>query len=202
MNKLSKISTISLTAVSLSLLFSTAAFAVGPSSQPSGRPSNVGQPSARPSLPSQATSNLEGAKLRACQARENAIKTRSTHLVQLVTSMESKFDAITKRVEDYYTSKVVPSGKTISNYNVLVSDIKTKKAAVQTVLTQAQNDASGFSCTGSDPRLKMTQFRDDMQAVKKALKDYRTSVKNLIVAVHSVQSPRPSRLPNQGGNRP
>lgn len=151
----------------------------------------VGGPPNAPSLPPRANrgatgSGLQSGKLQSCQARENAIKTRSTHLVQLVTNMESKFDAIAKRIEDYYTSKAVPSGKTVANYDSLVSDIQTKKATIQAALTQVQNDASSFSCTGSDPKTQMTQFRKDMQAVMKALKDYRTSIKNLIVAVHSV----------------
>lgn len=83
-------------------------------------------------------------------------------------------------------SKVVPSGKTIANYDSLVADIQAKKSAVQTALSIAQNDANSFSCTGDDPKGQLTQFRKDMQAVKKALKEYRTSIKNLIVAVRSV----------------
>lgn len=147
-----------------------------------GKPSDVGAQAAT----GQAQSNLTEAKLRACQARENAIKTRSSHLTQLATTMETKFDAIAVRVETYYTSKVVPSGKTVSNYDTLVADIQTKKAAVSTVLLTAQTDANSFSCTGASPREQLTKFRVDMQAVKSALKDYRTSIKNLIVAVHSV----------------
>lgn len=100
--------------------------------------------------------------------------------------MEDKFDAIAQRVEDYYTNTVVPSGKTVANYANLVSDIQAEKAAVQAPVTQAQNNANSFSCTSNDPKETLTQFRKDMQAVQQALKDYRTSIKNLIVAVHSV----------------
>lgn len=186
MNKLSKASLISAALISSGLIFSNIAFAVGPSSQPSGRPGNVGQPSTRPSLPSQATSHLEGAKLQACQARENAIKKRSDQLTKMAANMEEKFDSIAQRVKDYYTTKVVPSGKTVSSYDSLVSDIDTKKAAVQTALTKAQTDLASFSCDGSDPKGQMMAFKDDTQAVSQGLKDYRTSIKNLIVAVRSV----------------
>ena len=172
-----------------------------------GKPDNVGggPPGTPGGIPQQAQNRLTNAKLKACQARENAIKIRSRHLGQLATTMEEKFDAIAQRVEDYYTSKVVPSGKTVVNYNALVADIQTKKTAVQTALSQAQTDSTGFSCTGNDPKGQMTQFRKDMQAVIQALKDYRTSIKNLIVAVHSVTgttertnpsaSPSPSASP-------
>lgn len=125
-------------------------------------------------------------KLRSCQARESAVKTRMSHLVQLATNMMNKFDRHATRVETFYTKKVVPSGKTVSNYDSLVADINTKKTAVQSALTKAQNDVNGFSCTNGDPKALLTQFRQDMQATKQALKDYRTSIKNLIVAVRGI----------------
>ncbi len=125
-------------------------------------------------------------RVKACQVREASVKTRMTHLTDLATTMETKFDAIATRVKDYYTNKVQPSGKTVTNYSTLVAAIATQKTAVQTALTTAQNDANAFSCTSGMPKQQVTQFRTDMQAVKEALKDYRTSIKNLIVAVHSV----------------
>lgn len=125
-------------------------------------------------------------KIKACQAREASIKTRMTQLTELTTKMETKFDSIATRVKDYYTNKVVPSGKTVSNYNTLVAAIATQKTAVGTALATAQTDANAFSCTSTTPKTQVTKFREDMQAVKQALKTYRTSIKNLIVAVHSV----------------
>ncbi len=167
------------------VLLASPVFAIGKPDNLPGRPSGTaaGQPSG---LPAQAQTHLTDARLKACQARENAIKTRSGHLSQLVTSMEEKFDAIAGRVEEYYTSKVVPSGKTVANYDSLVADIATKKAAVGTAVTKTQNDISGFSCDGADPKGQMTTYRSDMQGVKQELKDYRTSIKDLIVAVRSV----------------
>lgn len=155
---------------------------------------------ARPTgLPIQAQNRLNSGRLRACQARENAIKQRTNHLVELVTIMESKFDAIASRVEKYYTDKVVPGGKNVANYTTLTNDIQTKKAAVQVALTKAQTDSASFSCKGDGPRELLLQFRLDMQSVIGALKDYRTSIRNLIVAIHSVtgetESTKPSASP-------
>lgn len=139
-------------------------------------------------LPAQANieTRLTDAKLKSCQAKQNAIKKRSDQLVKMTNNMLDKFDKIATRVETYYTDVVVPSGKTVSNYDALLADIAAKKTAVQTALTKAQTDAQAFDCTGSDPKGQLTQFREDMQSVKKALKDYRTAIKNLIVAVRSV----------------
>jgi hypothetical protein len=165
MNKLTKLKVIGLTVVTVSLLASATVFAV---------------------MPAQAKARLQDAKLKMCQAKENVIKNRSTSLNGLVENMLEKFDAIALRVENYYTNTVIPSGKTVANYDVLLADIQTKKAAVQTALTKAKDDFKTFSCTGNDPKGALEQYRKDMQAVKQAMADYRTSIKNLIVAIHSV----------------
>ncbi len=134
---------------------------------------------------------LPDLKLRACLARELAIKGRMNSLVNLVTNMETKFDSITKRVEDFYTNKVVPTGKTVSNYDSLVTDIKAKKEVVQSDLNKTSSDISSFSCSASDPKSLYTKFKTDMQTVKTDLQNYRQSIKNLIVAVRG-KSPTPA----------
>lgn len=149
---------------------------LAPSTFAIGKPDVVGRPQNR----------LTEVKLKACQAKENGIKKRIGQLGKLATNMQEKFSAVEGRVEEYYTAKVLPSGKTVANYDSLVADIQTKKGAVQAALSQAQGDAGNFACGNDDPKGQLTQFKDDMRAVKSALKDYRTSIKNLIVAVRSV----------------
>ena len=204
MNTLPKFSALGL-AITASLLVTTTAFAITLPRQAADRVANDG--TARSVSDNRSPQSLEGsgrgasqaatarqaaqgrlqdAKLRSCQAREGAISQRSTHLAQMATTMENTFDAIAQRVETYYTTKVAPSGKTVSNYDALVSDIQTKKAAVQTALAPASTEATTFSCTSDDPKGQMTQFRTSMLGVITALQNYRTSVKNLIVAVRSV----------------
>jgi len=148
-----------------------------------------------------AQTRLSQATLTACQAKEDRINKRMEQLEDLAANMFQKFDAIALRVEEYYASKVVSSGKTVENYNSLVADIEAKKVLVQTNLSSAKSNAGSFSCSGNDPKGQLTQFRVDMQTVKKSLKDYRTAIKNLIVAVRSVTgetqrnsvSPKPTR---------
>lgn len=150
-----------------------------------GRPSYGASPT---NLPSPAGIRLTEAKLKSCQARQASISKRMERLLALATTMEAKFDAIAKRVQDYYTEKVLPNGKTVANYDTLVSTIQTKKDAVQSALTTAQTNSKDFSCETDNPKGLLNQFRLDMQAAKKALGEYRTSIKNLIVAVRSVAS--------------
>jgi peptidoglycan hydrolase CwlO-like protein len=156
----------------------------------------VGAPTSRPL---KARNNLTNSSLKSCQAREDSIKTRLSNLIRLATNMQEKFDSIASRVEEYYTTKIVPSGKTVANYDALVADMAAKKSDVQTAITKAQSNVDDFSCDGDDPRTQMNTFRTDMQAVKQELKDYRTSIKNLIVAVRSVtgksETEKPSPTP-------
>ncbi|MBI3380351.1 hypothetical protein HY029_06375 [Candidatus Gottesmanbacteria bacterium] len=165
------------------IIFASTSYAVA---YPTRRPIHPFSPSISQRPTGQARRD-EG-KLKSCKARGKGISKRSDQLTKMANNMLVKFDAIAQRVEDYYTSKVVPSGKTVPNYNNLVSDIAAKKTTVQTTLTAAQNDVAGFSCTSGNPKGQILQFREDMKKVKEALRDFRTAIKNLIVAVHSVNS--------------
>lgn len=135
------------------------------------------------------------AKLKACQAKEGVIKNRLDSLTRLVENQETKFSSIAARVENHYTTKLVPKGEVLSNYLVLLADIMAKKTAVDQDLATAKTDAANFSCTNS-PKVQLNTFRTDMQTVKSALKAYRTSIRNLIVALMTLKSsPTPGGTP-------
>lgn len=130
---------------------------------------------------------LTETRLRSCEAKETATKSRMKSLLRLAANIEEKFDAIAGRVKNFYTNKIVPSGKTLPNYDVLLADINTKKALIDDDLTAAQNKVNAFTCTADDPKDLLTGFRTDMQKVKTDLKNFRTSIKNLIVAVRGLK---------------
>lgn len=180
MNTLHKIKIVGASVLAASFLMSNVAFAI--------------------SVPNKVKTRLQDLKLKACQAKENVIKNRSTSLTRLVDEMIGKFGNVAKKVEDYYTNTVVSSGKTVSNYDALVADIEAKKSVVQTAIQKTKDDFKQFSCTGDDPKGNMTKFREDMQAVKKALQDYRTSVKNLIHAIRSVVGEETTTQQNSNTN--
>lgn len=129
---------------------------------------------------------LTAAKLIVCQKLEASIQKRSTQMATRSANMEKVFDSIAVRVETYYTDKVLLRGQTVTNYSSLVANIATKKAVVDVAVSTAQTDSASFSCSEADPKGLLGVFRGDMQTVIKDLKNYRTSIKNLIVAVRSV----------------
>lgn len=177
---------IKLASVVIVLLFGFFATSVLAENRPSPRPSFSPRPS-----------GLTQARLRTCEAKQESITKRLGSLTNLAVMMEGKFDAIAKRVQDYYTTKVVPSGKNLPNYQALVDDIAAKKVLVDEALAKATTDSTGFDCA-SDPKGLLNQYRLNMQEAKKALQNYRTSIKNLIVAVRTLggtESPEPSESP-------
>lgn len=193
-HKLFNASIISIGALAASILISTSVFAVN---YPNQFNSSWRQ--------NQATRS-EGenpSEERSCKAKEALIKNLLDKVVSRVNSALTKFDSITSRVKDYYTNKVVPSGKTVPNYENLVADIQDKKTAAEALLATTQADIGAFSCNSSNPKGQIAKIRGDVKNLKKALKDYRTSVKNLIVAVRSItgtesredRSPKPSHSP-------
>lgn len=135
-------------------------------------------------------------RMRACEARSTAISTRLSQLIDMATNMLEVFDSHATRVKNFYTNVVLPSGKTVANYDALIANIDAKKQAVIDAWNKAKTNSEAFSCTNGDPKQLLSQFRLDMQATKKALKDYRTAIKNLIVAVKRVSpTPAPSASP-------
>lgn len=139
------------------------------------------------------TAKRDAVKQQRCEVKEKVLDNRITSLTRLVTNMEEKFSAIVERVKKHYTEKILPKGKTVENYDALLSDIDSKKVAVDATLTSAKTNADAFTCDSDDPKAQLTQFRKDMQAVKSALKDYRKSIRDLIVAVKSVSGQEKSQ---------
>jgi len=128
---------------------------------------------------------LEAKKAQICEKVEAKIKKRSVKMVTKAESMVTRFDKIASRVKDYYTNKLLPKDGTIDNYGALVADVAAHEAAVNDAVATAKTDTSSFDCDANDPKGRLHNFKADMNAVKAALKDYRTSIVDLLVAVRT-----------------
>lgn len=126
---------------------------------------------------------LDANRLRVCKGKEKVLTNRIGSLTRITTNMLEKFSNTVARVKEFYTNKVVAADGSVSNYDALAADIDAAKTNVDTALVNAKANAESFTCDGDDPKGTLTGFREDMQTVKSALADYRTSIKNLIVAV-------------------
>lgn len=130
---------------------------------------------------------LDQAKLRVCQVKEKIITNRSNNMVNHVNRLITVFDSIVTRIQNYYLTRLVPQGKTLANYDALILDIQTNKNVLTPLLETIQADVTNFKCDGDDPKGQLDQFKEDMHAVIAGLKAYKTSIRNLIVAIASIK---------------
>jgi hypothetical protein len=126
---------------------------------------------------------LTAVKLKVCQNRQKAITNIMSRIADRGQKQLDLFSTIATRVETFYTDK----GKTLSNYDALVTAVNDKKAAAQTTVDTIKTDSTGFSCDSNDPKGSIATFKTALKSEIQALKDYKTAVKNLIVGVKSVQ---------------
>ncbi|HET9098261.1 MAG TPA: hypothetical protein VFN51_01445 [Candidatus Saccharimonadales bacterium] len=184
------------------------AHALGTENTPTGS-NTTGSTAATVHQPTQAASaqanaqangqaHLAAAQLRSCQNREKAINNIISNIDTRAQNQLTLFGTIATRVENFYVSK----GKTVSNYDQLVADIATAKTQAETDFGTVQNTSS-FSCTSSNPKATVTAFQSYLKTEISDLQNYRTAVKNLIVAVASANgvnvSSSTSTSSTQGG---
>ncbi len=128
--------------------------------------------------------NKNQARVKICETRQGQVKNRFEKILNISTNQIANFDQKVQRVKNYYSQKLVPAGKTVPNYGVLVADVEAKKAAVQVSVSKARAESDSFTCN-NEPLKAVQDFRKYTQETNTALKNYRTAVKNLIVAVRS-----------------
>ncbi len=130
----------------------------------------------------QASSNgqthLAAAQLRACQNRQNAVTNIINRINTRTQNQLTLFSTIALRVETFYTTK----SKTVSNYNQLVANIASAKTQANSDLAIMKNNSS-FNCSSVNPKGMVEAFQGYLKASIADLQNFRTAVKNLIVAV-------------------
>lgn len=122
--------------------------------------------------------------------RKNTCEKRVTRIIRIMenaaaqgTKNQQVFDKISERVQKFYADK----GLSVANYDALVADVNAKKEAAS-VAIKAVQDNKTFNCDSDNPVGKIDAFNGQVRAMHQALKDYRTAIKNLIVAVKSAAS--------------
>ncbi len=131
-----------------------------------------------------AQTKLKDTKLKACQNRQESIQNILTRLSTRGEKQLEVFTKISDRTQAFYVTK----SNTLDNYDALVADVVAKKAAATKAVTAAHDSAHEFKCDGDNPKGVASTFKVQLKAQNAALKEYKTSVKNLIVGVKSVQS--------------
>lgn len=131
----------------------------------------------------EAKDELKGDRLKSCEARRTAIQTIMKNAAARGQEHITLFASIAQKVEAFYVSK----GKTLATYDQLVADVNAKQAAAQSAVDTVKNAQTQFDCNGTNPKGVIDVFKADIKAQETAMEAFRTSVRNLIAGVKSVQ---------------
>jgi hypothetical protein len=149
-------------------------------SQPSSAAAGASQAGSHQPATGQSNTHLAAAKLKVCKNREKAINGIMSRINTRGQNQITLFDTIATRVENFYTKQ----GKTVNNYDQLVSAVDAAKVQAQTDLSTLQSNST-FTCDSNNPKATVTAFQSYLKTEITDLKNYKTAVKNLTVAVAS-----------------
>ncbi len=139
---------------------------------------------------------LSEANVKLCQNRERVITSTMARISDRGQKQLELFTGIAGQAEKYYTDK----GKTLSDYATLLAAVQAKQAAAQLAVNAVKTPVSSFSCGGDDPKGVADSFKSMLKIEIDALNAYKTSIKDLIVGVKSVET-QTATTQTSGGNQ-
>lgn len=129
---------------------------------------------------SKLTENAKERFKKACENRRESYKKRIENIAERSKKHVEVLDKIVERVKSFKEDKNL----TVANYDALLEQVETKKLVVEnlqeTIKTQAEVE---FNCERGATLEQVKAFGDVLHQQIDALKEYKTAVKNLIVAV-------------------
>jgi hypothetical protein len=129
------------------------------------------------------SNRLEENKLKACQNREGAINNIMARISDRGTKQLAVFTKISDRVKAFYVDKNL----SVTDYDNLVNDVDSTNLLALDAITNTKGAVVDFKCDGNDPKGFANVFKNYAELQRLALKDHKTAVNNLIVAVKSAQ---------------
>jgi len=122
---------------------------------------------------------LQGQNLEKCQNREMAINNIMTRTGDRGQKQINVIESIQQKVQSFYSEKNI----SIDNYESLTSNIEAKKQVAITAMNQVQTMKGTFSCGTDNPKGVATQFKSQASIQLGAIKEYKESVHELVVAI-------------------
>lgn len=126
---------------------------------------------------------LSKTKLDVCTKKTKHVNQVMNRVTERATAQLAVFTKISDRTQAFYLSK----GKAFAGYDALVKAAAAAKVQAETDIKALKADGA-FTCSSTDPKGSVAAFKTKTKLVVTDLKAYKTAVKNLIVAVKSVQS--------------
>ena len=80
------------------------------------------------------------------------------------------------------------ANQTVANYDELLADVATKKSAAEMAIADITTTTADFTCEGESPKIAIEEFKISLKSSIEVLKDYKTSVKNLISGIRATNT--------------
>jgi len=116
-----------------------------------------------------------------CEKKSADIVTRMASIAEQGEKQIAVFDKISQKVQEFYSEK----NYTVADYTSLLNAVTVSKAAAEKAIGAVSRESSSFSCDAEDPKLNVEAFKAAVITKNETLKAYKTSIKDLIVAIKS-----------------
>ncbi|MEO5691252.1 MAG: hypothetical protein ABIQ64_03640 [Candidatus Saccharimonadales bacterium] len=127
---------------------------------------------------------LSNNKKKVCEKRFGTIKKIMQNAHKRGARQLDVFTTIADRTKAFYEAKQY----SVANYDELVATVEDKKQAAIVAVAMSNETIDQFTCDGDDPISIKDLFKAQIQDQNTALKAYKTTIKDLIVAVKSSKS--------------
>lgn len=129
---------------------------------------------------------LDDARKRICESRvKNVERIMNKAATQGQKHLEV-FNKISNRVQEFYANR----GLAVDNYDTLIANVSAKKVAAEVAITAVKDNTTTFNCSGENPIGTADMFSGKIRAMHVALKEYRTAIKDVLVAVKTANAAR------------
>ena len=130
----------------------------------------------------------------ACEKRQASINNRISNYADAAQRHLGVFTDIFTKVKSFYATKNL----SVSNYDTLVAAVTAKQTAAQTAVDALKALDVKIDCTQTDPAQTLAAVKSAVSDARTALQAYRTSIKDLIVAISSALD---QQTQSTGGNQ-
>ncbi len=142
--------------------------------------------------PSRAEGKLGEVRKKVCERNQTKVTAIMNKAATNGTRLLNVFDKGLTRVQDFYTKKSL----SVANYDSLVSAATAKKQAAQTAIDTVKAGVT-LDCSGDNPVGKINVFIDKVKAMHQALKDFRSSIRDIIKAIKPAAQAKETEGSNQ-----
>ncbi len=121
-------------------------------------------------------------RLEQCKKVESRINENMQRIADRKTKQVEVFNKIADRTMAFYEE----NGLSLENYDALVSDVVAKRGLAEAEIENLKSATIDFKCDTENPLKVSDAFKQARESLVSTMKEYKTSVKNLIVGVKSV----------------